>query len=80
MVIHLIEKSSFSVGPLTCSDLRIQSLNPGTRLEQYQKLIDPTRMISESDEDMYLTHEFRIRNVLHRAKETRQSTFFFLLY
>jgi len=52
-------------------------MNPGTRLEQYEKLIKPTEIISQSDEDMYLTHEFRIRNILYRAKGTRKSTLLF---
>jgi len=46
-------------------------MNPGTRLEEYEQVLNPTK-ISESDEDLYLIHEYKVRSILHRSKGVRR--------
>jgi len=58
------------------SDLRYQSMRPGTRLEEFEKTIQPTE-ISNSDEDLYLINEYNIRLILDRAMAIRVGTLLF---
>ena len=58
------------------SDLRRQSMNPGTRLDEFEKLIQPTK-ISNSDQDLYLINEYNIRLILNRATAIRVGTLLF---
>jgi len=51
-------------------------MNPGTRLDEFENLIQPTE-ISNSDEDLYLISEYNIRLILNRATAIRVGTLLF---
>jgi hypothetical protein len=52
--------------------LRIQFLDPGSRIDEYEATVGrPTLSVNVTTQDAYLCSEISIRKILHSAKETR---------
>ena len=81
-VIYLIEKWDSVYFLLNVSDLRIQFLHPGTRLEDFEEFVGLPGVVQgqPSKQDFYLLAEISVRRILQRAKESRDCRFNVSLY